>query len=108
MIRRPPRSTLFPYTTLFRSPFRGAGDAAAEIRPHRFETLPAQNEHQRELVAVSRFREVMQPIDGHGYIPNALGHCEEPPGRANARPMTGSATKQSRVEERLPARPWIA
>src|SRR2546425_9205779 len=28
MIRRPPRSTLFPYTTLFRSPSRegGAGD----------------------------------------------------------------------------------
>src|SRR2546429_6802407 len=24
MIRRPPRSTLFPYTTLFRSPFRHA------------------------------------------------------------------------------------
>src|SRR5690242_21870331 len=24
MIRRPPRSTLFPYTTLFRSPQRGA------------------------------------------------------------------------------------
>src|SRR5258708_14604132 len=24
MIRRPPRSTLFPYTTLFRSHFRGA------------------------------------------------------------------------------------
>src|SRR5260370_10410243 len=23
MIRRPPRSTLFPYTTLFRSPFNG-------------------------------------------------------------------------------------
>src|SRR3712207_7652820 len=26
MIRRPPRSTLFPYTTLFRSHHRGAGD----------------------------------------------------------------------------------
>src|SRR5258708_9543246 len=25
MIRRPPRSTLFPYTTLFRSPYRFAG-----------------------------------------------------------------------------------
>src|SRR3712207_6899702 len=25
MIRRPPRSTLFPYTTLFRSEWRGAG-----------------------------------------------------------------------------------
>src|SRR3712207_8988866 len=24
MIRRPPRSTLFPYTTLFRSPLKGA------------------------------------------------------------------------------------
>src|SRR3712207_7535438 len=29
MIRRPPRSTLFPYTTLFRSP-RGARPAAAQ------------------------------------------------------------------------------
>src|SRR3989442_6799736 len=26
MIRRPPRSTLFPYTTLFRSRLRAAGD----------------------------------------------------------------------------------
>src|SRR5436305_3851885 len=29
MIRRPPRSTLFPYTTLFRSPPAAAGLAAA-------------------------------------------------------------------------------
>src|SRR2546429_7051040 len=28
MIRRPPRSTLFPYTTLFRSQFRFYGDCA--------------------------------------------------------------------------------
>src|SRR3712207_7772769 len=28
MIRRPPRSTLFPYTTLFRSGAGGAGDPA--------------------------------------------------------------------------------
>src|SRR5438132_3170559 len=26
MIRRPPRSTLFPYTTLFRSPLGGVGE----------------------------------------------------------------------------------
>src|SRR3712207_8839321 len=32
MIRRPPRSTLFPYTTLFRS--RSAGRAAAFARRH--------------------------------------------------------------------------
>src|SRR3712207_7675843 len=29
MIRRPPRSTLFPYTTLFRSPRHAAGGAGA-------------------------------------------------------------------------------
>src|SRR2546422_4239630 len=27
MIRRPPRSTLFPYTTLFRSPMTAGGDS---------------------------------------------------------------------------------
>src|SRR5688572_32710906 len=33
MIRRPPRSTLFPYTTLFRSAFRaGSADDHAGIR----------------------------------------------------------------------------
>src|SRR3989475_9813296 len=40
MIRRPPRSTLFPYTTLFRSPLRrgaelrhGPGDGPAGLQP---------------------------------------------------------------------------
>src|SRR2546422_1261961 len=34
MIRRPPRSTLFPYTTLFRSPVHGDGVAVGvEIQP---------------------------------------------------------------------------
>src|SRR3712207_8348257 len=40
MIRRPPRSTLFPYTTLFRSragphPPRGRGGRAQRLRPRR-------------------------------------------------------------------------
>src|SRR5256885_6224908 len=37
MIRRPPRSTLFPYTTLFRSRGRGARNAGPEpdkLGPH--------------------------------------------------------------------------
>src|SRR2546427_8627638 len=40
MIRRPPRSTLFPYTTLFRSLFgheRGAFTGAAALRKGAFE-----------------------------------------------------------------------
>src|SRR5688572_31846900 len=35
MIRRPPRSTLFPYTTLFRSVEREDADALAEDRARR-------------------------------------------------------------------------
>src|SRR5256885_11429849 len=38
MIRRPPRSTLFPYTTLFRSMDHGDGDerpALPHLRPNR-------------------------------------------------------------------------
>src|SRR3712207_7418241 len=31
MIRRPPRSTLFPYTTLFRSALRGASEDPAAL-----------------------------------------------------------------------------
>src|SRR2546428_7165567 len=34
MIRRPPRSTLFPYTTLFRSRRSGAGECPQLCRPH--------------------------------------------------------------------------
>src|SRR5690349_22211920 len=35
MLRRPPRSTLFPYTTLFRSCAGGAGDGLLECAHHR-------------------------------------------------------------------------
>src|SRR5436190_23719424 len=34
MIRRPPRSTLFPYTTLFRSQRSGFGDRSGEFQEH--------------------------------------------------------------------------
>src|SRR3712207_7104599 len=35
MIRRPPRSTLFPYTTLFRSPRRSTSRGADDTRARR-------------------------------------------------------------------------
>src|SRR5258708_23198995 len=43
MIRRPPRSTLFPYTTLFRSPVRHRRRAPRALRARREDTrrLPA-------------------------------------------------------------------
>src|SRR3712207_8179802 len=39
MIRRPPRSTLFPYTTLFRSQLKAGGDSGA--RPQSARRSPA-------------------------------------------------------------------
>src|SRR5256884_8529518 len=41
MIRRPPRSTLFPYTTLFRSEF-GSADSAAQF-PYLYRYSPLHN-----------------------------------------------------------------
>src|SRR5260370_31842550 len=45
MIRRPPRSTLFPYTTLFRSQIRPAllGDSAGTRQPPAVLPLPAES-----------------------------------------------------------------
>src|SRR3712207_7316788 len=51
MIRRPPRSTLFPYTTLFRSPIRDPGRLqGAGIEDHRQRRLG----HGDELLADTR------------------------------------------------------
>src|SRR2546429_2589542 len=52
MIRRPPRSTLFPYTTLFRSDCPSRGDTVrASARPTRSSSSPSlrSEEHTSEL-----------------------------------------------------------
>src|SRR5256885_6577394 len=43
MIRRPPRSTLFPYTTLFRSNVRLSSLAAARIVRHTLDIQSSRN-----------------------------------------------------------------
>src|SRR2546429_4429770 len=48
MIRRPPRSTLFPYTTLFRSPGRGARVQLGRLC-HRVPATCRSEEHTSEL-----------------------------------------------------------
>src|SRR6201988_4042495 len=54
MIRRPPRSTLFPYTTLFRSRSADLDCRRSGYRPYQFEQHPKRNrsrseEHTSEL-----------------------------------------------------------
>src|SRR3712207_9119000 len=63
MIRRPPRSTLFPYTTLFRSLDAGGagrvGDVAVALRAD-----PAQARHLVLVLArVERLRDVGELVD---------------------------------------------
>src|SRR2546422_2682858 len=50
MIRRPPRSTLFPYTTLFRSAHRGDRRDPTDRARLTWQSLPAGPGTQREVV----------------------------------------------------------
>src|SRR3712207_7723310 len=75
MIRRPPRSTLFPYTTLFRSPGRVGGQQGERVRPlHQREAArerPARADRQRRAVERQRHRRRV------GHLPLHLHRSEE-------------------------------
>src|SRR2546430_13364007 len=60
MIRRPPRSTLFPYTTLFRSD-RCQGRAEDQIEP-RAGRLPGEHLADRPGAALHHLRHQGQPV----------------------------------------------
>src|SRR5207302_9123961 len=47
MIRRPPRSTLFPYTTLFRSGGKSAADKGKDTRDYLAAAFPELNAWER-------------------------------------------------------------
>src|SRR5258706_10656024 len=54
MIRRPPRSTLFPYTTLFRSaPMRRPATCLLRPEPLRALSPPRSEEHTSELQSLT-------------------------------------------------------
>src|SRR2546429_1242284 len=84
MIRRPPRSTLFPYTTLFRSQFcqrshslaQGARDGESQGLRRRSEwSLGANSEMRIALVLISRAatdRKSTRLNSSHGYISYAV------------------------------------
>src|SRR5438309_11630492 len=69
MIRRPPRSTLFPYTTLFRSPWlrRVRGEEVlqverrAGVHPRALRERPARVEPRDSLPRLDRLRVAVQP-----------------------------------------------
>src|SRR5256886_7745062 len=70
MIRRPPRSTLFPYTTLFRSPF------LLTYEPR------WQHEHVRVVVLAGQLRDLRGPGHGRAHARKPVGYV----GHAEPRP----------------------
>src|SRR2546425_3345344 len=66
MIRRPPRSTLFPYTTLFRSEIRRHGPKTAAAEPDR--SLRAFAHHRARGVQALRSEEHTSELQSLAYL----------------------------------------
>src|SRR3989442_4477874 len=106
MIRRPPRSTLFPYTTLFRS-LRDR--ASREIDPHCAPPLPSEVHDVRTGPAAKverptrwvRRHEALELGWGHPRVPTTLSRQpvpsaeEEPPHRLRLGRDQSTATPQT-------------
>src|SRR3712207_9078968 len=78
MIRRPPRSTLFPYTTLFRSNAVGlAGIDGGILKAERKKKLMIINEKGRKMIIDGGYTGKITSVDGalvsdlvrSGYVP---------------------------------------
>src|SRR5256884_2932029 len=83
MIRRPPRSTLFPYTTLFRSLILQDGRNYKNIEFTQVRYTPGTRNQRRQVASpkVRRRRETPKPLrdrkstrlnSSHGYISYAV------------------------------------
>src|SRR3989449_8225323 len=70
MIRRPPRSTLFPYTTLFRSEMRDAGWVGVLTHPASRIPLPLGHPLTQHLHAVLRHDTIV--FDSHPELPELI------------------------------------
>src|SRR3712207_8461964 len=75
MIRRPPRSTLFPYTTLFRSPAQSELDITATARDTSYNfasartyTLPSQIVVIQDSSSTNRSEEHTSELQSRQYL----------------------------------------
>src|SRR2546422_8610899 len=72
MIRRPPRSTLFPYTTLFRSRYQGGANAGHTVHSSAGEFVLHQIPSGILQGAVCLDRKSTRLNSSHGYISYAV------------------------------------
>src|SRR2546422_3409457 len=100
MIRRPPRSTLFPYTTLFRSDpdvppvRRGASREEWHIRRRPARGLPPAQRHGRD-------RKSTRLNSSHGYISYAVFCLKKKKNKEAENPKTSLAKSRRDRRDRL-------
>src|SRR2546428_14156245 len=100
MIRRPPRSTLFPYTTLFRS---GVGGAVGRLRDAELERAALAAPHDPELDHFPHFRVRRQALEVMVVLDRRAVECDdhvvldEPGRRGGASPGDASDPRAARV-----------
>src|SRR2546422_5127615 len=99
MIRRPPRSTLFPYTTLFRSGVAIHRPARPVVvqEPHKDhgDSLPEQQaKEQRPGVPQQQDRKSTRLNSSHGYISYAVFCLKKKKKILDCTQLGGSARKQ--------------
>src|SRR5256885_6900277 len=71
MIRRPPRSTLFPYTTLFRSVCGDPGITTLSATPHTASVVGPTNDPTSALSATYGVRRATAPPANDALAPDA-------------------------------------
>src|SRR2546422_8483073 len=82
MIRRPPRSTLFPYTTLFRSLLKAwYGDAATKDNEFAFHYIPKPASNASWISIFDQDRKSTRLNSSHGYISYAVFCLKKKQGR---------------------------
>src|SRR2546429_5703670 len=108
MIRRPPRSTLFPYTTLFRSCAAAAASAARDVRNRRRRRIGNGDGGRARSVNARggkrcRFlsgRKSRRPLGGQigvGRNANRKEQRRNPVTASNPRPASASKKKKKRM-----------
>src|SRR2546423_5534250 len=68
MIRRPPRSTLFPYTTLFRSGHRQRRGVRPDLHRHRHHPLRREQDEDRREQRSRRSEEHTSELQSLAYL----------------------------------------
>src|SRR5438552_11747165 len=100
MLRRPPRSTLFPYTTLFRSRSATSPESATLRAVTRPSTAPPAYASRRESTPTSRDRKSTRLNSSHQIISYAVFCLKKKKKAGNRQPSQPRSRRSSKRQHR--------